>query len=340
MEEIESMFGTSMTRRWRLLFWLMTFTVLGIVGAFQLAEMNQTISAPPVSKSIRPPDAGSTVPQQNRRDLATATIPQLQPLHEVLGPPRAGDWLVSHKEDGQTFEQYLAIKPVTPTGERRIIYVQPLGEFTKDQRAIVDLSAEYLALYFNRPVRVLRDLPPSAVPSDARRTHPQWGMKQILSTYVLDRVLKPRLPDDAAAYIAFTATDLWPGDGWNFVFGQASLRERVGVWSINRNGDPTESDEAFAVCLRRTLKTATHETGHMFSIKHCTAYECNMCGSNNREESDRHPLYLCPQCHAKICWATGADPVRRYEGLAEFCKKHQLHPEREYFERAAAILSE
>ena len=48
--------------------------------------------------------------------------------------------------------------------------------------------------------------------------------------------------------LAITAFDLWPGPGWNFVFGQASLTERVGVWSMARNGDPDdESGHAHAV---------------------------------------------------------------------------------------------
>ncbi len=59
----------------------------------------------------------------------------------------------------------------------------------------------------------------------------------------------------------------------------------MGVWSIYRNGDPRQGDDAFRLCLRRTIKTATHETGHMFSMYHCTLFECNMCGSNHRVEN-------------------------------------------------------
>ena len=191
-----------------------------------------------------------------------------------------------------------------------------------------------------RLFKIRDDLPAEVIPAEARRVHPQWGQKQILSTYVLHDVLRPRLPDDAAAYVALTASDLWPGEGWNFVFGQASLSNRVGVWSIFRNGDPDGTQDEFRLCLRRTLKTATHETGHMFSIKHCTAYECNMCGSNNRAESDRMPLYLCGQCVAKVCWATGSDPVARYEGLLGFCRRHGFDDEVAFYNRSIAALKE
>jgi archaemetzincin len=75
-------------------------------------------------------------------------------------------------------------------------------------------------------------------------------------------------------------------------------------------------------------------------MQHCTLYECNMCGSNHREESDRHPLWLCPICLAKLCHATGADPTKRYEALAAFAKERGLKKEEEFYRRSAAKLRE
>jgi len=187
-------------------------------------------------------------------------------------------------------------------------------------------------------VKVNKPLSLKVIPASARRTHPTWGDKQILTTYVLDTVLPPRLAKDAAALIAFTPSDLWPGEGWNFVFGQASLRERVGVWSIHRNGDPAKGPSAFRLCLLRTIKTATHETGHMFSMLHCTAYECNMCGSNSRAESDSHPAALCPECLAKVCWAVGADPLKRFVSLYRFCRAQGLKAQADFFARSIRAL--
>ncbi|MBM4038966.1 MAG: hypothetical protein FJ290_10680 [Planctomycetes bacterium] len=264
-----------------------------------------------------------------------AAMEKLRPLATKLGKPRLGDWLAHHKEPGQTFEEYLASGPTGPTKERRTIYVQPLGEFTGPQRRIITLAADFMGRYFGLPVKVEKDLSLSLIPASARRVHPSWGVKQILTTHVLDEVLKPRLPKDAVAYIAFTASDLWPGEGWNFVFGQASLSERVGVWSIFRNGDPEKEAK---LCLLRTIKTATHETGHMFGMYHCILYECNMCGSNSRPESDRRPLACCPECVAKLWWSTGAEPVPRYRSLAEFCKEQGLALEREFYEKAIRAL--
>ena len=97
-------------------------------------------------------------------------------------------------------------------------------------------------------------------------------MEQIQTPYVLNEVLKPNRPKDALAYLCFTASDLYPDGNWNFVFGQASLRDRTGVWSIHRKGDPAAGAEAFRQCLVRTLHTASHETGHILTIQHCTAF--------------------------------------------------------------------
>jgi archaemetzincin len=266
------------------------------------------------------------------------TFERLLPLHAKLGPPEPHDWLAEHKEPGQSYTQYVRNRPIRVDQQRRVIYVQPLGEFDGVQRKVLERTAEFLGIYFQLPVKVRDDIALDVIPEAARREHPTWHVKQILSTYVLDKILRPKLPADACAYIALTTSDLWPGQGWNFVFGQASLSERVGVWSVARNGDPHAGDTEFRICLLRTLKTASHETGHMFSMQHCTLYECNLCGSNHREEADRRPLWLCPHCLAKLCHATGADPLRRFKDLAAFSTRAGLTAEKEFYEKSLALL--
>jgi archaemetzincin len=290
------------------------------------------VTAVCVSSSAHAGEAGKS-------PLLPAPFQKLLPLHARLGTPAPGEWLAEHPEPGQTYWQYVRSNPVRPDRKRRTIYVQPLGEFTAGQRKVVALTAEYMRDYFNLPVKIRDDLPLSLIPAGARRKHPTWKVDQVLSTYVLESVLAPRLPDDAVAYIAFTGSDLWPGEGWNFVFGQASLGDRVGVWSICRFGDPDRSEAAFKLCLHRTLKLATHETGHMFSMAHCTLCQCNMCGSNHLEEADRRPSWLCPNCLAKLCWATRTDPRVRFERLAAFSKAHGLKREQQFYENSLSAIT-
>ena len=99
-----------------------------------------------------------------------AAMEAVRPLHSPLGLPQSDEWLASYDEPGQTFAQYLAADPVTPRGERRVLYVQPLGEFTPERRRIVALAAEFLGVFYNLPVRVREDLSLELVPASARRT--------------------------------------------------------------------------------------------------------------------------------------------------------------------------
>ena len=244
---------------------------------------------------------------------------RLRPLATRLGTPQPGEWLAEHHEDGQTFEQYIAARPVRRTRELDTIYVVLLGDFTPEQKKVLALTQQYLELFYQTPVKVHREMPLADVPARARRKHPRWGMEQIQTPYVLDEVLKPNRPKDALAYLCFTASDLYPDDKWNFVFGQASLRDRTGVWSIHRKGDPAESPAAFRQCLVRTLHTASHETGHILTIQHCTAFECNMNGVNSLDEADRRPLHLCPVCLRKVLWNLQAEPDAHLASLEKFC---------------------
>jgi archaemetzincin len=157
-----------------------------------------------------------------------------------------------------------------------------------------------------------------------------------LTGYALHEVLEPDRPADALAYLALAAQDLWPGRSWNFVFGEANLRRRIGVWSVYRNGDPGED---FALCLRRTMATASHETGHVLGMRHCTAFGCLMNGSNHQEERDRRLLHLCPICLCKLLWNLRAEPVPYLTKLKNFCEQYGFRPEIVWYDRAITALA-
>lgn len=259
---------------------------------------------------------------------------RLRPLQEPLGEPQPGDWLAEHKEEGQTFAQFLKRHPApTPKG-LATIYIQPLGEFGPTQQKLVATTARCLELFYGRPVKTLPGISLQSIPEEARRINDNTHEPQILSTYVLEKVLRPKRPKDALAVLALSAADLWPGKGWNFVFGQASLSERVGVWSISRFGDPDESPEAYQRCLTRMLGTAVHETGHMLGIPHCIAAQCGMNGSNSLPESDRGHLYFCAECQPKVWWSCELNPPKNLAALVEFAKTNNLQAEAEYWSKA------
>ena len=306
-------------------------TLTAVLLAALAADGCRTPPKPPTKSSLASPAPSSP-------EGLKAAIEKVRPLHRQKAPPQPGDWLDTFKEPGQTFDEYLHSNPTRPEGARRVLYVQPLGKFTPAQTRVVALAADFMSRFFNLPVRVREPAPLDKVPRKALRDSPVGSGRQIQAGYVMTDVLRPTLPADAAALIGFTSSDLFPDETMNYVFGQANLRERVGVWSLYWLGRPDASEDDFKFTLLRTLKIAAHETGHMFSVQHCTRYECVMNGTNSLNETDRSPLDACPECMAKLCWAAGADPRERYARLADFCAEHGLTFERRIFEDSARAL--
>lgn len=313
--------------------------ILGFGLFFAACEKSGNEQSVPVSEnaaSNKNPNVTKSPAKPVPQNLFAA-IKAVEPFFVKMGKPTPDEWLATYPESGQTFDEYIHENPTLPTVDRKILYVQPLGKFNQQQRRIINTTAEYMRLFFNLPVKILPDKNFASSLSKANyRFHPQWKTKQILTGYVLKDVLQPVLPKDAAALIAFTEQDLYPGANMNYVFGQASLENRVGVWSLYRLDNLT----GYENFLKRMLKIAVHETGHIFSIRHCTKYVCVMSGANHLGETDAHPIDACPECMAKICWFSDAKPKQRYLNLAEFCRKHGLKAEEESFRKKAAAVSQ
>lgn len=263
------------------------------------------------------------------------TFNELKAIAQPFPKPQPGSWQYEQKEPGQSFAQYKAGRPAVATPKRNVIYVQILGRMSDSQKAVVDKTVEYLGLFYGLKTQTLPPLDASVVPISARRIHPM-GQRQFNATYICEKVLMPRCPADAAAYIAFTADDLFPAPEWNFCFGYALYKQRVGVWSLARNGNPDDPDEA-QTFLRRTLRIASHEVGHMFSMRHCIAYKCNMNGVNSLEEADLTPLYLCPECLRKLNYATKVNYVSRWEKLHKFYADNGLTDETKFIARCLGL---
>ncbi len=305
--------------------WRLFIAALGITVLVAVIYAQHSHAADGPSTRAGTGDNSSDKPMRHKLDAVTILQlgEKIRPLHQKKLPNQPGDWLESHPEPGQTFVEYTNSQPNIPTAEHTTMYILPLGDLDGTQKKLINDTAEMLGIFYGLPVKKLEPMGMDAIPAEARRVHPQWGDKQILSTYVL-KLLKAKRPKDAVSLIALTATDLWPGAGWNFVFGQASPADGVGVWSLHRFGDPQND---YNLVLRRTLRTAIHESGHMLGIAHCTAYECCINGSNSLQEADRQPLAFCPEDEMKVWWACRMDPIKRYDQLAAFAHAHGLERE-------------
>jgi archaemetzincin len=212
----------------------------------------------------------------------------------------------------------------------------PLGTFPRDAPSLASIETIVRAFY-TLDVRILPPVPIADVKATSR-TNPHTGKRQLLAPDILTW-MKKRVPDDAYAVMALTMDDLYPDPEWNFVFGMASLQDRVGVQSFARQ-DPAFFGEARtpgwqALALRRAVWTVIHEVAHMFGLPHCTYFHCIVAGSNNQAESDRAPLHPCPVCLHKLWWAIRFDPAARESAVADALRSLGITDEADWSARRA-----
>lgn len=237
-----------------------------------------------------------------------------------LGIPQRGDWLADHPEKGQTFEEYSALNTLKVDDEHRFIYIQPIGNFNAKESKILDLTVEYLELFYGVKTKKLEPISDNLIPKNKRRLN-EMGSEQLDASYILDSIMPQRKPNDALVVMGLSSKDLYPKPSWNFVFGLATYSKGVGVTSFFRY-EPNNED--YRLCLRRTIRTSAHEIGHMFYMKHCTHAMCVMNGSNSLSEDDRKPNTLCSVCLKKMHLNFGFDTKKRLKSLLGFYQKYQL----------------
>jgi archaemetzincin len=232
--------------------------------------------------------------------------------------PRPGphDWLASHPEPGQTFAAFLAGRPprLSPGMARPVLYLQPFGSFHAGQDPQLDLLSRFAAAFFALEVKVLPAVPVTGV---TMRINSHTGQRQLLTRDLL-ALLADQRPAGACCVVGITMEDLYPGPAWNFVFGEASPRDRVGVYSFARYRPSEAGAAAASLLLRRSCKVLAHETAHLLGITHCVFYSCLMNGSNHLAESDARPLHPCPVDLRKLQHATGFEINARYRNLRTF----------------------
>src|SRR5205823_6233336 len=107
-----------------------------------------------------------------------------------------------------------ASSPNRPDSTRRVIYLQPLGEFATEQSPSIEKLRKFAAAFFAMEVKTLLTIPIDNTHFPTRR-NALTGNTQILTGDVLN-FLKPRLPADAFCVLAITMEDLYPDPSWNF----------------------------------------------------------------------------------------------------------------------------
>jgi len=155
---------------------------------------------------------------------------------------------------------------------------------------VVEELAAFLASTLGRPCRMhVPPLDPAPAFDPARG---QYDARVLLRT--LDALA---LPEDRVV-LGVADVDLC-SPLFTFVFGEARLGGRAGIFSVHRldpvlyglASDPT-------LLLARARKEALHETGHLMNLVHCREPECVMRFSGAAEEVDLKPGRFCRACAA------------------------------------------
>jgi archaemetzincin len=304
---------------------------MSVLSATILLVSGMAMCFTPPTRAQQLAAIGPTARLPGRLRQALEPGDDFQPLPE----PGPSDWLANHPEAGQTFEQFVLSQPNRPDARRKKLYLQPLGDFNESDGPPLDQLRGFTMAFFMMDVHILPPLRLAQSHITSRR-NPWTGQAQLLTGDILN-LLRTRLPADAFALLGITMTDLYPDLNWNFVFGQASPEDRVGVYSFARY-DPrfyghALSADARKLMLRRSCKVLAHETGHMFGIEHCVWYRCLMNGSNHLAESDARPLHLCPVDLRKLQWSIGFDVVERYRRLRDFHRQAGFEDEAAWLDK-------
>lgn len=174
-------------------------------------------------------------------------------------------------------------------------YVRPLGDVSVDQ---VRFACKSIKERFKVECVVLRAHPLPANALDRRRN-------QYDADTLLDSLFR-KAPDDAVGLVGVTNGDLFDRRHGRFVFGLASLIDRVAVVSLARyrgswwgqSFDP----ERFAT---RYYKVLVHEVAHTLGLQHCERRTCAM-----RDDADIAALDASPQQFCTACQAAAAEGAR------------------------------
>lgn len=235
-----------------------------------------------------------------------------------MPPQRPGDWRTMRPEPAQSVAEFLDSAPNIRVAPRERLAVLPLGRFPFDvllgteyvglvrTPALADI-ATLLAAFFAAAIDLLPAelLPESGIPWREVQGHRQHDARALLGA------VAPRLPPDAYGMLTLVTADLFAAREQQYAFGWSTFQERLAVVGFARFdpsffGGAAPVDLAGAL-LRRGLRVAVHEVGHLFGLAHCQAFRCVMNGIADLDELDAIPLRLCPLCLRKLHLVTRLD---------------------------------
>ena len=266
-------------------------------------------------------------------------------FYKPIPPPGPNDWLMNHKEYGQTFMEYkrfgfheiqLVKKPgLRDPLKKDVIYIAPL--FYKinpsfDENFITSIIVFCQSYFHDMQFRLLR---PEFNNKGIEYRKYEDGSYQLNACTLIEKFYK-KMPEDAYCLIGITDVDLYndvrvikprkwiyypPPYKNDFCYELNSYKYWVSICSIARfdpmftrsDQPPSETEKAsfFFKLLKRSIKLVVKNISHMFGLKNCIFFSCIMNGFGSMKEFDSRPIEVCPCCLRKIF----TNIVRKYHRL-------------------------
>ena len=245
-------------------------------------------------------------------------------FYQPIPPPGKNDWLMAHKEYGQTFLEYTKFGINQIEKGKDVIYIAPLVfniNDCLDQSFITGLVLICQAYFHDVKVKIL-DLEMDLEGVEYREYE---DYKYQLNGNTLIEKLFNKMPDDGYCLVCFTDCDLYndvrvikprdyiydpPYYKNDFCYELNSFKHHIGVISLSRFDplyvieDPPDTEnckiQLYFILLKRVAKTLIKNICHHFGLKNCIFFSCVMNGFNNMSEFDKRPFELCPVCLRKL----------------------------------------
>ncbi|MFN3198316.1 MAG: tetratricopeptide repeat protein [Bradymonadia bacterium] len=207
---------------------------------------------------------------------------------DIAGPDLAGsDLHIDHTPPLVPHRAWKARKP----GSQPVYYVRAMGPVAESH---THFACEVIREVFNIKCFVMPAFPLMGRAYDLDRN--QYDADQLIDG------LFDGIPDNAVGLMGLTNADLFENGSGRFVFGLASVVDRVGVVSLARYRGHWWDNPSDPVRFHELMyKVVVHEVGHTLGIQeHCPDTRCAMREDRTLEDLVESPSRLCHRCRSRV----------------------------------------
>jgi archaemetzincin len=245
-------------------------------------------------------------------------------FYKPISAPGKDDWLMNHKEYGQTFLEYKNFGFHQIKKNKDIIYIASLSfniNPSFDQNFITSMIVLCQSYFYDMKIKLL-NLKINLEGVEYRNY--EDGSYQLNACTIIEK-LYYEMPDDGYCLICLTDIDLYndvrvikprkwiyypPPYKNDFCYELNSYKYWVSICSIARFDpsfglDEKPKDDNIKIkfyfnLLKRCAKVVVKNIAHMFGLRNCIFFKCVMNGFNSMKEFDSRPIEVCPCCLRKI----------------------------------------